>query len=485
MTTSRRLAAILAADVAGYSRLMEFDEEGTLARLKALRSDVTDPAIASHGGRIFKNTGDGLLAEFPSVVEAVRCAIAVQREVHLRKLADKQNRIEFRIGLHVGDVIVDSDDIYGDGVNIAARLESFADPGGICVSSRVYEDAAGKIDAGFQDRGEQAFKNIARSIRVYGVQIADRSLPPPPTPEPSKPATRLLRNIGYLGVGPRPVQGEFRRALAAYGHIEGETIAMQYRWSEGVYARYAELVRQLLDLPVDVIVASATPAVVAAKQATTQIPIVMLEVGDPIGYGIVPSLMRPGGNITGLSNALHEYGPRGLRLMKEIIPDATRVTILAHGNNPGVHTATKAVEDVAHALDMIPKAYNAGTLEELRTVLANLDPRTDILSVTPDHGFAVNRSLIIASAQAMNVPVLCPSPEYVADGGFLSLGPNRTEIHRRVAYYVDAILKGTPPSALPIEEPTKHWLSINLRTARALGITVPAPILIRADEVIE
>src|ERR1043166_236996 len=110
MTTSRRLAAILAADVAGYSRLMEFDEEGTLARLKALRSDVTDPAIASHGGRIFKNTGDGLLAEFPSVVEAVRCAIAVQREVHLRKPADKQNRIEFRIGLHVGDVIVDSDD---------------------------------------------------------------------------------------------------------------------------------------------------------------------------------------------------------------------------------------------------------------------------------------------------------------------------------------------------------------------------------------
>jgi adenylate cyclase len=150
MTTSRRLAAILAADVAGYSRLMGADEEGTLAQLKALRAELIHPAFAAHGGRIFKTTGDGLLAEFSSVVAAVRCAIEVQRAMEARPEAG----IKFRIGVHVGDVIADGDDIFGDGVNIAARLEALAEPGGICTSARVYEDVAGRIDAKFAEGGE-------------------------------------------------------------------------------------------------------------------------------------------------------------------------------------------------------------------------------------------------------------------------------------------------------------------------------------------
>ena len=150
----RRLAAILAADVAGYSRLMGADEEGTLARLKAHLRDLVDPKIEEHRGRIVKTTGDGLLAEFASVVDALRCAVEVQRGMAERNgQVEPEKRIQFRIGINVGDVIFDRDDIYGDGVNVAARLEALAEPDGICVSGRVQEDARGKFDISFEDRG--------------------------------------------------------------------------------------------------------------------------------------------------------------------------------------------------------------------------------------------------------------------------------------------------------------------------------------------
>src|SRR5690242_17109578 len=161
-TAQRRLAAILAADVAGYSRLMGADEEGTLARLKAHRRDLMDPKIAEHRGRIVKTTGDGVLAEFASVVDALRCAVEVQRGMAERNSSVPQaQRIEFRLGLNVGDIMIEPGDIYGDGVNVAARLEALAEPGGICVSSRVQEDARGKLDLAFEDLGEQRLKNIA------------------------------------------------------------------------------------------------------------------------------------------------------------------------------------------------------------------------------------------------------------------------------------------------------------------------------------
>jgi TolB-like protein/class 3 adenylate cyclase len=166
----RRLAAILAADVAGYSRLMERDEAGTLARLRALRRDLIDPKIAEHKGRIVKTTGDGFLVEFPSVVEAVACAVAMQRGIATRNNAtDGDERIQFRIGINSGDVIVEDGDIHGDGVNIAARLEGIAEPGEICVSGIVYDQVRGRLDCAFADIGEQALKNITRPVRVYRV----------------------------------------------------------------------------------------------------------------------------------------------------------------------------------------------------------------------------------------------------------------------------------------------------------------------------
>jgi TolB-like protein/class 3 adenylate cyclase/Flp pilus assembly protein TadD len=168
----RRLAAVLAADVAGYSRLMGIDEEGTLARLKATRSTLVDPAIASHRGRIVKNTGDGMLVEFASAVDAVRSSVEVQsRMAEQNASLSQEQRIEFRIGIHVGDIIIDNDDIFGDGVNIAARLENIADPGGICLSDDAYRQIRGKVDTAFEDMGRQTLKNITEPIRAWRMKI--------------------------------------------------------------------------------------------------------------------------------------------------------------------------------------------------------------------------------------------------------------------------------------------------------------------------
>jgi adenylate cyclase len=182
----RRLAAILAADVAGYSRLIEADEEGTLGRLKALRAELVDPKIAEHKGRIVKTTGDGLLAEFASVVDALRCAAEMQAAMgESNAPVPSERRIAFRIGVHQGDIVVEDSDIFGDGVNVAARLEGLAEPGGICVSARVQEDAAGRLDLAFEDMGEQALKNIARPVRAYRVR-PEGPLPSPPPQSPDQ-----------------------------------------------------------------------------------------------------------------------------------------------------------------------------------------------------------------------------------------------------------------------------------------------------------
>src|SRR5437762_6702301 len=177
MTATRRLAAILAADVAGYSRLMGADEEGTLAALKAHRRAVLDPKITEHRGRIVKTTGDGLLVEFASVVDAVRCAVDMQRQMAERNAGvAAEQRIEFRIGLNVGDIIIDDKDIYGDGVNIAARLEGLAAPGGICVSRVVRDQVRDKLDFSFEDMGEQQVKNIRSEERCVGKECNNRWL---------------------------------------------------------------------------------------------------------------------------------------------------------------------------------------------------------------------------------------------------------------------------------------------------------------------
>ena len=197
----RKLSAILAADAAGYSRLMHNDEEATHAKLTTLLTEAVAPAIAEHGGRIVKNTGDGFLAEFPSAVEAVRAAMQFQTRINDLTIGDVEERIAFRVGINIGDVIVEPHDIFGDGVNIAARLESIAEPGGICISSSAYDHGRGKVGVEFDDLGERALKNIDRPVRLYMARIATAPLAEranssaesqKPLPLPDKPSIAVL-----------------------------------------------------------------------------------------------------------------------------------------------------------------------------------------------------------------------------------------------------------------------------------------------------
>jgi adenylate cyclase len=221
----RRLAAILAADVAGYSRLMGADEEATLAQLKAHRRALVDPKITEHRGRIVKTTGDGLLVEFASVVDALRCAVEVQAGMAERNAeVPRDRRIEFRVGINVGDIIIDGGDIFGDGVNVAARLQGLAEPGGICVSSRVQEDAQGKLEISFENAGEQQLKNIARPVRVYRVQLSGAAEDQRPAlPLPDKPSIAVLSF--------QNMSGDLEQDYFADGITEDITTALsRFRW---------------------------------------------------------------------------------------------------------------------------------------------------------------------------------------------------------------------------------------------------------------
>ncbi len=209
--TKRRLAAILAADVVGYSRLLGADEAATLGRLRALRREVIDPLLAEHQGRVFKTTGDGLLAEFPSAVQALRCAIAIQNSLRADASA-----LQLRIGLHQGDVVIEGDDLLGDGVNIAARIEPLAEPGGICISARVREDAAGKIPLEVEDLGTPELKNIAQKVRVFRVRLAAE--PTRPLPLPDKPSLAVLPF--------QNMSGDHEQEYFADGMVEDITTAL-------------------------------------------------------------------------------------------------------------------------------------------------------------------------------------------------------------------------------------------------------------------
>jgi TolB-like protein/class 3 adenylate cyclase len=232
MTATRRLAAILAADVAGYSRLIGADEEGTLNRLRSIRAEIIDPKITEHRGRIVKTTGDGLLVEFTSVVDALRCASEWQRGMAERNSrVPTDTRIEFRIGVHQGDIVAEDDDIFGDGVNVAARLEGLADPGGICVSARVQEDVGGRLDLTFDDIGEQSLKNIARPVRVYRVRLATAENTPKETLTERRPALPLPDKPSIAVLPFQNMSGDPEQEYFADGMVEEIITALsRIRW---------------------------------------------------------------------------------------------------------------------------------------------------------------------------------------------------------------------------------------------------------------
>ena len=280
----------------------------------------------------------------------------------------------------------------------------------------------------------------------------------------------------------------FRQGLRELGYVEGKNIAIEYRYADGNFDRLSALATELADLKVDVIVAAGgDPPVRAAKEATQIIPIVMVNPGDPVGTGLVASLARPGGNVTGLSSTTGtELYSKQLELLKETIPRLGRVAVLSNPGNPFSPLALRETEKTAQALQISLQLLEARSAEELDAAFAAANKaRAGALLVVQDPMYFGLRLRLAELAAKSRLPAMFAITEHVEVGGLMSYSANRGEMFLRAAAYVDKILKGAKPADLPIEQPTKFELVINMKTAGALGLAIPQPILLRADRVIE
>jgi len=273
--------------------------------------------------------------------------------------------------------------------------------------------------------------------------------------------------------------------LRELGWIEGRTVAIEYRWAEGRNERAAEIAAEFVRLKVDVIVAQGTPSVIAAKQATSVIPIVFAAVGDPVGSGLVASLSRPGGNVTGLSTQQTDTASKRIELFREMVPGLRRLAIMGNVGNPAVELELSEVQSTARALGLEATAFELLRAEDIAPAFDALTGRADALYVCGDPLVFTNRIRVNTLAQGARLPTMYLLGEYVEAGGLMSYGPSVPDLYRRAADYVDKILRGAKPGDLPVEQPTKFDLIINVTTAKALGLTIPESFLLRADEVIE
>jgi len=293
-----------------------------------------------------------------------------------------------------------------------------------------------------------------------------------------------LWRIGYLAESRRQVDEIFRQSLRKLGYVEGSNLTMIYRWAQG--GSFEPLADDLVAQDVDLIIAVASPATRAVKERTTRIPIVIVDVGDPVAFGFVSSLAHPGGNITGMSMQMSEIFVKGLQYMKEMLPTAARLVVLANENNPGNLYARTSVVDAASRLGFVETKYHEVTSGDLAgTLTAILRDQPDMLFVSADIFLYTQRRQIIDFTLTNRIPALYGLKGYVPDGGLMAVGPNREEVFRRAAEIVDKILKGAKPADVPVEQPTKFELLINLKTAKALGLVVPVHLITIADEVIE
>jgi putative tryptophan/tyrosine transport system substrate-binding protein len=297
--------------------------------------------------------------------------------------------------------------------------------------------------------------------------------------------TGKLPIIGFLGAATASARSQwvaaFVQRLHELGWIEGRTVAIEYRWAEGRSERFAEIAAEFVRLKVDVIVTYATPPAIAAKEATAVIPIVSAVMGDPVGAGLVASLARPGGNVTGLSNQSADLAGKRVEHLREVFPGLRRLAVLANVSNPV--SGAEMGEVQALGLDVVILEIRRG--EDIAPAFETLKGRAQALYVAGDPLMITNRVRINTLALGARLPTTYNQREYVEAGGLMSYGPNFPDLFRRAGDYVDKILRGTKPADIPVEQPTKFDLIINLITAKALGLTVPPSLLASADEVIE
>ena len=278
----------------------------------------------------------------------------------------------------------------------------------------------------------------------------------------------------------------FRQALQGFGWVEGRNITIEFRYADGKPERLAALANELVQARVELIVTNAAQPIEAARKATSTIPIVMAAVGDALGAGYVASLARPGGNITGLTLMATEQSAKRLELIKEIVPGLVRVAVLWNGNASGHRLQMKEMESAARVLGLTLQSIPIKNADEIDGAFqAAAQANAQAVVTMDDPLIQLNRARIVEKAMRQRVPVMSEFRLTAAAGGLMSYGPNQIDLWRRTAVYVDKILKGTKPADLPVEQPTRFELVINLKTAKALGLTVPPMFFARADEVIE
>ena len=297
-----------------------------------------------------------------------------------------------------------------------------------------------------------------------------------------------LPTIGYLGAGTPVSESQrvaaFKERLHQLGWIEGRTIAIEYRWAEGRGERYAEIAAEFVRLKVDIIVTSGG-AVLAAKQATSLIPIVFAAAADPVGGGFVASLVQPGGNVTGLSAQFTDLAGKRLELLREMVPSLRRLAIMANAGYPAAVLEMAEVQATTRTLGLDVVTLELRRAEDIAPAFEALKGRAEALYVCAESLVTTNRVRINTLALAARLPTMHSIREYVEAGGLMSYGPNFPDLWRRAGDLVDKILRGAKPADIPVEQPTKFDLIINLTTAKALGLDVPPTLLARADEVIE
>ena len=295
--------------------------------------------------------------------------------------------------------------------------------------------------------------------------------------------------IGFLGASTPAAQSQWNAAfvqrLRELGWIDGRNLAIEYRWAEGLFECSPAIIAELVRLKVDVIVTHGTANVLAAKQATSVIPIVFPVPGDPVANGLVASLARPGGNVSGLSVQGPDTAGKRLELLREVVPGLQRVGTLADVENPYNGPETREIQAVARALGLQVDMLEIRRAEDIAPAIETLKGRVGALCIPSDPLFNTNRVRINTLALSARLPTIYFDRGYVDGGGLMSYGPNWADLFRRAGDYVDKILRGAKPGDLPVEQPTKFDLVINLTTAKALGLTVPDSLLLRADEVIE
>ena len=324
------------------------------------------------------------------------------------------------------------------------------------------------------------------------------SLVAAPVPSDGQQPAKVYR-IGYFGISlgttdqtpqhcpikPGPLQQAFREGLRERGYIEGQNLVIECRWTEGREQHAPALAAELVSLKPDLIVASGTVQVLAAKQATSTIPIVMVGVVDPVGRGLVASLAHPGGNVTGLTDILMEMEGKRLQLLKEAVPKASRVAVLSYLTGAPRPSFRSEEEAAARALGVTLQFYEVRDLEEFAGAFtAMTKARAEALLVAPDPFFYLHAQRIVELAAKSRLPAMYPYRDSVQAGGLMGYDVSRPDIFRRIGFYVDKILNGANPGDLPVEQPTKFELIINIKTAKALGLTIPQSLLNRADEVI-